>query len=118
MVAALCVADDRYLERCRSLAHGAIIVGYGSAFVENRRYMNTTASMHPRMLLQYHKSMRIRHLYQFGLLMPASIFLSALGLLLEQDVVLERVGKVLRLELELQFEMGVALAKVSDLLFA
>ena len=51
-------------------------------------------------------------------LIPASIFLLALGLLLEHDVVLERVGKLSPLVLELQFEMGVAVAKVSDLLFA
>src|SRR5215469_12636269 len=41
---------------------------------------------------------------------------SALGLLLEHNVVLERVGKLSPLALELQFEMGVAVAKVSDLL--
>ena len=45
-------------------------------------------------------------------------FLLALGLLLEHDVVLERVGKLSPLASELQFETGVSVAKVSDLLFA
>jgi len=39
-------------------------------------------------------------------------------LLLELDVVLKRVCKLSPLAFELQFEMGVAVAKVSDLLFA